>query len=69
MAHQHHCEAVGAAEIAERLGMARSTINVWRHRGLLPEPCWTVHQDPAWCWHDIERWARETGRLKDGKAS
>ena len=57
-------EPVGLAEIAERLGVARATVDQWRARGLLPEPRWTVGGRPAWDWHrDILRWARETGRL------
>lgn len=53
---------VGLAEIAERLGVERSTADMWRHRGVLPEPRWTVGGRPAWDWADIAAWARETGR-------
>jgi len=56
-------EPVGLAEIAERLGVARATVDQWRARGLLPAPRWTVGGRPAWSLHDILRWARETGRL------
>lgn len=54
---------VGIAEIAGRLDVKRQTVDQWRHRGLLPEPEWTVSGNPAWKWQTIERWARDTGRL------
>jgi len=54
---------VGLAEIAERLGVARQTVDAWRTRGRLPAPRWTVGGRPAWAWCDIETWAVETGRL------
>jgi len=57
------CEPVGLAEIAVRLEVQRQTANVWRTRGLLPAPRWTVSGSPAWHWPDIEVWARSTGRL------
>ena len=54
---------VGLAEIAERLGVERQTVDAWRHRGVLPDPAWTVGGRPAWAWSTIEEWARHTGRL------
>lgn len=57
------CEPVGLAEIADRLGVSSQTPYMWRHRGLLPEPSWIVSGAPAWNWPDVERWAKETGRL------
>jgi predicted DNA-binding transcriptional regulator AlpA len=56
------CEPVGLAEIAERLGVKRATADIWRNRGLLPEPRWTVGGRPAWNWPDIAKWAESTGR-------
>ena len=56
-------EVVGEAEIAERLGVKRQTVNQWRFRGLLPEPLGTVSGFPAWDWRDIAKWAKTTGRL------
>ncbi len=53
---------VGLAEIADRLGVERCTVDKWRNRGLLPEPRWTVGGRPAWAWADIAAWAFETGR-------
>jgi hypothetical protein len=65
MADQHtKHEPVGLAEMGERLGAERDTLDLWRHRGLLPEPRWTVGGQPAWCWRcDIEPWALRWGRL------
>ena len=56
-------DPVGLAEIAERLNVARSTVDSWRNRNLLPGHQWTVGGRPAWSWPDIEHWARQTGRL------
>lgn len=55
---------VGAAEIAERLDVKPQTVHTWRHRGLMPDPRWTVSGQPAWEWREIEEWARRTGRLR-----
>ena len=57
------CEPVGVAEIADRLGVKRQTAQMWNYRKLLPKPKWTVSGQPAWNWPDIERWAKESGRL------
>ncbi|HLT70065.1 MAG TPA: hypothetical protein VKZ72_07855 [Acidimicrobiales bacterium] len=55
---------VGIVEIAERLGVERQTVDAWRHRGVLPDPAWTVGGRPAWAWSTIEAWARATRRLR-----
>ena len=54
---------VGAVEIAERLGVARQTVDQWRQRGLFPDRDHTVGGRPAWDWSTVEAWARDTGRL------
>ena len=56
-------DEVGLAEIAERLGVQRRTVDRWRGRGVLPDPTWIVGGRPAWDWPIIEAWARRTGRL------
>jgi hypothetical protein len=58
------CEPVGLSEIAQELKVEQNTAQVWNHRGLMPEPSWIVSGRPAWNWPDIEKWAKETGRLK-----
>jgi len=55
---------VGAAEIAERLGVRGQTVHTWRQRKLMPQPRWTVSGQAAWDWSEIEEWARRTGRLR-----
>jgi predicted DNA-binding transcriptional regulator AlpA len=50
-------------EIAARLSVARATVDSWRKRyDSFPSVRWTVGGGPAWNWHEVERWARETGR-------
>jgi hypothetical protein len=56
------CDPVGTDDIADRLGVKRQTVAMWRYRKLLPEPSWTVSGRPAWNWPDIQKWAKETGR-------
>ena len=58
-------DPVGAVEIAARLNVKRQTVDAWRQREAVgfPPPRWTVGGRPAWNWHDIEAWARRTGRL------
>ncbi len=58
-------DLVGVREIAERLGVPRGTVAIWRHRAQMPEPEWTISGGPVWRWTTIERWARKTGRLKE----
>lgn len=59
-------EPVGLEEIAQRLGVQRGTVDMWRQRSVLPEPWWTVGGRPAWPWRAIREWACETGRLEGG---
>lgn len=58
-------DLVGAAEIAERLGLAQvQTVHTWRRRYEdFPEPVAQLRQALIWSWQDIEAWARGTGRL------
>ena len=63
------CDPVGTLEIAQRLGVRQQTVAMWKLRGLLPAPAWSVSGNPAWDWPDIERWARDSGRLKQQDSS
>jgi hypothetical protein len=58
-------ELVGAAEIAERLGISHpQTVHTLRRRhGDFPEPVAQLRQVIVWAWPDVEAWARRTGRL------
>lgn len=56
-------DPVGIPEVAERLGVKRSTVDQWRQRDLMPAPQWTIGGRPAWNWGDIEIWAEGTDRL------
>jgi predicted DNA-binding transcriptional regulator AlpA len=57
---------VGAAEIAERLGVKRpQVVHDWRRRHAeFPEPVAKLRTALIWYWPDIEKWARATGRLQ-----
>lgn len=58
-------DLVGAAEIAERLGATRpQAVHEWRRRYAdFPEPIARLRQAMVWSWRDVEKWAREVGRL------
>jgi predicted DNA-binding transcriptional regulator AlpA len=57
------CDPVGIVEIAQRLGVQRGTVDMWRFRSLhFPEPRWQVGGRPAWDWSDVEAWAKASGR-------
>jgi hypothetical protein len=58
-------QLVGAAEIADRLGLqSTSVIHDWRQRHSdFPQPVLTLRMGLLWHWPAIERWARKTGRL------
>jgi len=66
---------VGIDEIAERLGVPRSTVSVWQSRGWPkgngakpvkpPKPLGIVSKRVSvYRWSDVARWARATGYLK-----
>ncbi len=59
-------DLVGAAEIADRLGLshAQSVHNLKRRNpDTFPEPVAKLRQAMVWAWPDVEAWARATGRL------
>jgi len=53
---------LGAAEIAKRLGVERSTVDMWSLRQVLPSPTWVVGGRKAWATKVIDAWAQDTGR-------
>lgn len=59
-------QLVGAAEIAQRLGVARpQVVHDWRRRHAdFPAPVVKLRQAMVWNWPEVERWARRTGRLR-----
>lgn len=60
------CDPVGAVEIAQRLSVARRTVDQWRQRDIdFPEPHWTVGGRPAWNFDDVAAWAERTNRIKE----
>ena len=58
-------DLVGAAEIAERLGVALpQVVHKWRERYPdFPQPVAQLRQALVWSWPDVAAWARSTGRL------
>lgn len=57
-------DLVGAAEIAERLGLAvPQTVHDWRRRyDSFPRPVAELRMGMIWSWAEVLAWARETGR-------
>ena len=60
-------QLVGTSEIAERLDLSHpANVHTWRNRGIgFPEPVAIRSGTMLWWWPDVERWARETGRLDE----
>ncbi len=58
-------DLVGAAEIAERLGLShRESVHTLRRRhAAFPPPVAELKQAMVWAWPDVEKWAKATGRL------
>src|SRR4051812_9117246 len=58
-------QLVGAAEIADRLGLSRpQVVHVWRNRySDFPQPVYQRERAMIWDWREVELWARRTHRL------
>jgi predicted DNA-binding transcriptional regulator AlpA len=56
---------VGAAEIAERIGLShvQSVHTIRRRHPDFPSPVAQLKTAMVWYWPDIEAWAKATGRL------
>ena len=51
------------AEVAELLGVSRQRADQLARTKGFPEPFETLHAGRIWWRKDVERWARQTGRL------
>jgi hypothetical protein len=62
-------ELVGAAEIAQRMGVGKSTVvHDWRRRHPeFPEPVASLTAGLVWAWPDVVAWAKATGRTIVGE--
>lgn len=56
---------VGAHEISERLGLShtQSVHTIRKRHKDFPVPVATLKTAMIWDWRDIEKWAKETGRI------
>jgi hypothetical protein len=57
-------ELVIAVDIATRLGMSPQRVNVLASGPGFPRPLGKLGRSAVWRWSSIERWARDTGRLR-----
>jgi predicted DNA-binding transcriptional regulator AlpA len=55
---------MGQTEIAELLGVSRQRAQQLYKAGVLPEPMDVLSMGPVWLRADVEKWARETGRIQ-----
>lgn len=55
---------MGQTEIAELLGVSRQRAQQLYREGALPKPMDVLAMGPVWLREDVERWARETGRIQ-----
>lgn len=58
----HHL--MGVAEVAELLGISRQRVTQLAKQEGFPEPAVQLAAGPVWESADVERWARETGRIE-----
>jgi predicted DNA-binding transcriptional regulator AlpA len=54
---------MGLTEIAEMLGVSRQRVYQLVRTAGFPEPLARLAQGAVWAGEDVERWAREDGRL------
>jgi predicted DNA-binding transcriptional regulator AlpA len=54
---------MGVAEVAELLGVSRQRVTQLAKVDGFPAPTSRLASGPVWESADVERWARETGRL------
>jgi predicted DNA-binding transcriptional regulator AlpA len=54
---------VGLTEIAAQLGLSRQRVHQLSKIEDFPEPVARLSAGLIWEWADVERWARQTGRL------
>lgn len=53
-------------EIAQRAGVRRSVVSVWRARyDDFPAPLAELAVGPVFVWAQVERWLRDSGRRTD----
>lgn len=57
-------DLVGVAEVADMLGVTRTRVSQLASVSGFPEPVARLAAGPVWARDDVERWARETGRLE-----
>lgn len=59
----HHL--MGVAEVADFLGVTRQRVHQLRQGEGFPAPAAELKAGPVWESADVERWAREQGRLDE----
>lgn len=55
---------MGTTEIASLLGVSRQRVQQLSKGDNFPAPVARLAAGPIWLREDVERWARETGRIK-----
>ena len=58
-----YTELVIAVDIARRLGISPQRVHVIAGNPGFPEPIGKLGRSSVWRWSNVERWARDTGRL------
>jgi hypothetical protein len=62
----HALPLVGLTEIAQRAGVQKPVVAMWRKRhDSFPVPVAELATGPVWLWPDVETWLRRTGRPSD----
>lgn len=57
---------VGLIEIAQRAGVQRPVVSMWRTRHVdFPRPVKELHVGPVFWWPEVQSWLKQTGRSWD----
>ena len=62
----HNDDLVGLTEIAQRAGVQKPAVSMWRTRHeTFPPPAAELATGPVWFWEPVRRWLEATGRETD----
>ena len=63
---QRRNELVGLTEIAQRAGVQKPVVSMWRTRyETFPRPAALLATGPVWFWEPVKEWLETTGRQTD----
>src|ERR1700722_1638301 len=61
-------QLVGIAEVGSRLGISAERVRQLAKSGEMPASAGQLGRQLIWRWNDVEAWARQAGRLGNGRS-